>query len=53
MNEHRLFDFLEKQKKADLLELLSAAYATMTTDQRQEVFGGPVVIVGDDDVLAQ
>lgn len=39
MNKERLFEYLESQPQADLLELLGAAFDTMDTNQRNDVFG--------------
>lgn len=40
MNKKYLFDSLRQQGPSTLLRLLEAAFDTMTTDQRHEVFGG-------------
>ncbi len=39
MNQTRVFEYLEKQEQAVLLELLQAAYEEMTVNQRNAVFG--------------
>ena len=39
MNKRYLFDFLEEQGPSTLFRLLEAAFDTMTTNQRQQVFG--------------
>jgi hypothetical protein len=40
VNKKYLFDSLRQQGPSTLLRLLEAAFDTMTTDQRHEVFGG-------------
>jgi hypothetical protein len=39
MNKDRLFAYLKKQNKSELLDLLSLAFSTMETNQRHDVFG--------------
>lgn len=39
MDEERLFKFLKKQKKNDLLEFLQSSFNYMDTEQRRSVFG--------------
>jgi hypothetical protein len=39
MNKKCLFVFLKKQDPSTLLDLLEAAFETMTTNQRRDVFG--------------
>ncbi len=38
MNKDRLFEYLETQKKAQLIELLESAFDVMDTEQRHDVF---------------
>lgn len=38
MKKDRLFDYLETQKKAQLIELLESAFDAMDTEQRHDVF---------------
>jgi hypothetical protein len=42
MNRDRLFAFLQKQKKAVLLEYLEAAFDAMSVEDRDDVFGDAV-----------
>ena len=39
MNKERLFEYVKTQNQPKLLELLSLAFDTMDTNQRQDVFG--------------
>ena len=39
MNKERLFEYVKTQNQSKLLELLSLAFDTMTTNQRHDVFG--------------
>ena len=39
MDEEKLFIFLRKQKKIDLLEFLQSSFNYMNTEQRRSVFG--------------
>ncbi len=39
MNKDRLFAYLKKQNKSELLDLLSLSFDTLGTNQRQDVFG--------------
>ena len=38
MNKERLFEYVKTQNQSKLLELLSLAFDTMNTNQRQDVF---------------
>jgi len=39
MDKERLFKYIKKQRKSELLNLLSIAFDTLNTNQRQDVFG--------------
>ena len=39
MKKERLFGYIKKQKKSELLNLLSIAFDTLNTNQREDVFG--------------
>jgi len=42
MNKERLFEYVKTQNQSKLLELLSLAFDTMDTNQRDDVFGKTV-----------